>query len=161
MENIRVLELYDLYSENVYKLAFSYMGNKSDAEDIVQNVFLKLLHQNYHIHEGQEKSYILSMTANACKDLIRSRKKMSDVNYEDLPDNSTYYDLTDIENDLLGAVSSLPEKIRIVIHLFYYEGYSVKEIARMLKISLSAVTMRLTRGREALKNTITWEDYHD
>ncbi len=161
MENIRILELYDLYSENVYKLAFSYMGNKSDAEDIVQNVFLKLLHQNYHIHEGQEKSYILSMTANACKDLIRSRKKMSDVNYEDLPDNSTYYDLTDIENDLLGAVSSLPEKIRIVMHLFYYEGYSVKEIARMLKISLSAVTMRLTRGREALKNTITWEDYHD
>ncbi|MCR5728144.1 MAG: sigma-70 family RNA polymerase sigma factor [Lachnospiraceae bacterium] len=161
MENVRVLELYDLYSENVYKLAYTYTGNKADSEDIVQNVFLKLLRPGIRIREGREKAYILSMTANACKDLLRSQKKLSDKNYDDLADNDASYELTAVENGLFNAVSSLPYKIRIVMYLFYYEGYSVKEIAGMLKISLSAVTMRLTRGREALKNILSQEEHHD
>ena len=101
------------------------------------------------------------MTANACKDLLRSQKKLSDKNYDDLADNDASYELTAVETGLFNAVSSLPYKIRIVIYLFYYEGYSVKEIAGMLKISLSAVTMRLTRGREALKNILSQEEHHD
>ena len=56
MENVRVLELYDLYSENVYKLAYTYTGNKADSEDIVQNVFLKLLRPGIRIREGREKA---------------------------------------------------------------------------------------------------------
>lgn len=59
MDNKKILELYDLYADNVFKLAYSYVGNKTDAEDIFQDVFLKLLKQNIQIREGKERSYIL------------------------------------------------------------------------------------------------------
>ncbi len=158
MNNARVLELYDLYAENVYKLAYSYMGNRADAEDIVQNVFFALLRKNIRIGEGKEKSYILRMTANACKDQLRSKKRLLDIPFENLNDSGGQYELTDEENTLLQAIGRLPEKTRTVFHLHYYEGYSVKEISRMLRISASAVTMRMSRGRDQLKEIISWEE---
>lgn len=157
MDSKQVLELYDLYSENVFKLAYSYTGNRSDAEDVVQDVFLKLLQQNISMNKGKEKSYILKMTANACKDMFRSAVRKACVPFEDALDKEKMYSLSDDEAELLNKVMQLSEKYRMVIHLFYYEGYSVTEISKMLNISVSAVTMRLTRGRGQLKDIIIQE----
>ena len=156
-----MLELYDLYADNVYKLAYSFIGNRADAEDVVQDVFFKLLRQDIRIRDGKEKSYLLKMTANTCKDMRKSTRVTAEVPYEDALDKETETSFTDDEYNLVNAISRLPQKYRMVIHLFYYEGYSVKEIARMLGISSSAITMRLTRGREQLKDMISKEDLHD
>ncbi|MBQ7500931.1 MAG: sigma-70 family RNA polymerase sigma factor [Clostridia bacterium] len=157
MKNDMVLFLYDLYADRIYKLAYSFLGSGADAEDIVQNVFIKLLKQNVHITEGKEGSYLLRMAANACKDHLRSLRSHGVVPFDDLLEKSAGSAFSDEEKDLIRAVEKLPYKQRAVIHLYYYEGYSVKEISEILGISVSGVTMRLTRARNQLKDTISKE----
>jgi len=150
MKKDKVLQLYDLYADNVYKLAYSYTGSAADAEDIVQDVFLKLLQKNISVTAGKEKAYLMQVAANACRDHLRSASVRKNVTYEEyLANENNNQDLEDSE--LLHALSQLPFKYRTVIHLHYYEGYTLKEISKILKLSVSAVSMRLTRGREMLK----------
>ena len=158
MNNDKVLLLYDLYADRIYKLAYSFTGSGADAEDIVQNVFIKLLSQDIHITDGKEESYLLRMAANACRDHLRAVKSHGVVPFDDLLEKSADQTFSDEEKELIRAIQKLPYKQRVVIHLFYYEGYSVKEISKMLGISMSGVTMRLTRGRKYLKETISKEE---
>ena len=159
MNNDKVLLLYDLYADRIYKLAYSFTGSGADADDIVQNVFIKLLSQNIRMTEGKEGSYLLRMAANACRDHLRSVKSRGVVPFDDLLEKSADQTFSDEEKELIRAIQKLPYKQRVVIHLFYYEGYSVKEISKMLGISVSGVTMRLTRGRKYLKETISKEEF--
>ena len=157
MNNDRVIDLYDMYADNVYKLAYSFIGSAADAEDIVQTVFLRLLQKNVKIVPDKEKSYLLKMTANACKDFLKSPKYKNVVPFEDTLEKYPDEHFSENEQELMNHLEKLPYKNRIVIHLFYYEGYSVREISKMLGISASAVTMRLTRGRNQLKESILKE----
>lgn len=153
MKKDKVLKLYDLYSENVYRLACSYTGSAADAQDIVQDVFLKLLQKNIKISEGKEKAYLMQMTANACRDHLRTASIRKNVPYEEYL-ASERGGLSREGSDLLHSLSLLPDNYRAVIHLHYYEGYTLKEISQILKLSVSAVSMRLTRGREMLRELI-------
>ena len=155
MRESEVIRLYDIYSDSIFKLAYSYVGSMQDAEDIVQNIFLKLIQKDIHISIGKEKSYLLTMTVNACKDLMKSASQRLAVPFEEVTaDKAVMNAFTEEESELFESLKKLPEDYRVTIHLHYFEGYKVKEIAKIMKVSQSAVTMRLTRGRNMLADLL-------
>jgi len=140
-------EAYDAYSGAVYRLAMVYLGRRADAEDITQEAFLRLLDRAPGFTgEEHKKRWLLQVTANLCRDQLRGFWRRRVTGLEDALPAAPAEEL-----EALGAVLSLPEKYRLPIHLHYYEGYSVAEIAGILKLGQSAVKMRLKRGRELLK----------
>ena len=146
------------YTRNMYRLAFSYCRNREDAEDVVQEVFLKLLRQKSEFLDEQKlRSWLLKVTVNACMDLLRSPWRGRCCALEEATEPTV---LMQEESELVLAVLNLPAKYRGVIHLYYYEDYSITEIAGILNVSESAVRMRLMRARQKLKEQLggTWSD---
>lgn len=146
MENIELL--FQKYKDDVYRLAVSYTKSRQDAEDVCQNVFLKLMRQQ-NIDPGKEKSWLMQVTANECRSLLRSHWWRTTVPMEEAltisgPETSS----------ISSALMRLDPKYRVVIYLHYYEGSSTAEIAKLLKLSQSAITTRLSRARRELKNLI-------
>lgn len=137
--------LFQTYKDDVYRLAVCYTHSREDAEDVCQSVFLKLLQQKV-LRSGCEKQWLLRVTANECKNLLRSHWWKTTVPLED----TLSVEPPQI-NETLQAVLSLERKYRVVVYLYYYEMLSTQEIARILNISRSAVTTRLSRAREMLK----------
>ena len=151
MKNEDVIRLFDLYSNDLYKFAVSYLGSKQDAEDIVQEVFSKLLDKHMFFDRRNEKAYLMTMTANKCKDHLKSSSR-SDVDLESEEWHLEYYDgFTERNKAVFDELMRLEEQFRVPIYLHYYAGYSYKEIARILKISESAVAVRINRGKERLR----------
>lgn len=149
MEPKEVLRLFEAYSEDVFRLALSYLQNRHDAEDVCQSVFVKLMSRRKPLECGKEKAWLLTCAANACKDHLKSFWRRNTV---ELDETIAFTGETDRE--LLTAVNSLSPKYRIVVHLYYYEGYSQNEIAEILKISRTAVQTRMGRAREQLKEVL-------
>lgn len=149
MTNESISALFARYGDDVFRLAYSYLGNFADAEDVCQIVFMRLVVKNIELEAGKEKHWLLKCTANACKNHLRSfwyRRR------ESLPETISVLD--ERENDVHDAVMRLPVKYRIVIHLYYFEEYSQKEIAETLGISLTAVQTRMSRAREMLRKEL-------
>ncbi len=145
---ISIEEPFAHYKDTVYRLALSYTKSKEDAEDVCQTVFLKLMEQS--ALPKNVKAWLMQVTANTCRNLLRSSWwRRTEPLADDLP-LSVPEDLSDIYQ----AVMSMTPKYRVVIYLRYYEGYSTKEIAELLKISQTAVTTRLSRSREMLKELL-------
>lgn len=149
MTEAEFLPLFDQYHNMVYRLAFSYTKSAQDAEDVVQTVFLKLLDGKAPPQPGKERAWLCQVTVNACKDLLRSswRRKSE-------PLDETIPFVQEEESALFAAVMALPAKYRVVVHLHYYEGYAVREIAAFLHTSPSAVSMRLHRARKLLRSSL-------
>ena len=140
-----VLYLFICYWDDVYRLAVNYTHNPQEAEDVCQTVFLKLVEQG-ELTPGKEKAWLIQVTANECRSLLRSGWWKRTAPLDDtVPAPQTQADET------IQAVMALPPKYRVVIYLRYYENYTTTEIAQLLKISQSTVTTRLSRGRERLK----------
>lgn len=154
MTEAEFLPLFDQYHNLIYRLALSYTGSPQDAEDMVQTVFLKLLDGKSPPAPGKERPWLTQVTVNACKDLLRSpwRKRM-----EPLEDTIPFSQPE--EGELFAAVMALPEKYRVVVHLHYYEGYTFPEIARFLRATPSAVSMRLHRARKLLRSSLQEDRY--
>ena len=139
--------IIDKYSNMVYRLAIARTKNKEDAEDIFQEVFLKLSKKlpNFE-NETHEKAWLIRVTINLTNNLFQSAhfKKTvpleEDLKFEDKEMSNVYF-----------QVLSLPTKYRTIIHLFYYEGFSTKEIANILHTNESTIKTRLSRARERLK----------
>lgn len=141
-----IMELFQKYKDDVFRLAVSYTHSVQEAEDICQTVFLKLMEQR-SIMPGKEKAWLLQVTANQCKSLLRSvRWKKT----EPLAEDVLSFEEQEYE-DIWAAVMKLKPGYRVVIYLYYYEEYSTREIANLLKIKESAVTTRLSRARKILK----------
>lgn len=154
MTNNEMELLYDKYSGSVYRLAFSYLKNSADAEDIVQEVFMKLFSTDIIFpDERSEKAWIMTVTANKCRDMLRSLTYKYFHHSVALEDADLIYE-TPEESAVYHAVMELPPKYRIVIHLYYYEGYSTAETAKIIGISETAVQTRLYRGRNLLKKSL-------
>ncbi|MGN0649106.1 MAG: RNA polymerase sigma factor [Oscillospiraceae bacterium] len=135
------------YHKAVYRLAYSYVRNCADAEDICQEAFVKLMECSQAFPTEEDcKRWLVRVVINLSKNLLKSCRitRTEELN-EDIPLE------TPADRELLALVKALPIKYGEVIHLFYYEGYSVKEIAEILRISQTAVTSRLSRGRNKLK----------
>lgn len=139
------------YADLILRLSLSYGLSRQDAQDICQELFLKLLstHQTFSGAE-HEKAWVIRATGNACKNLKRAahwsrRADLDEAQSLVSPSASTQ------DHDLLELVRSLPEKYRLVISLYYYEGYSAEEIAQLLHQSPAAIRKRLERARKQMK----------
>ena len=149
MDKAEIARLYDVYAQDVFRLALSYLYNSQDAEDVCHSVFLTLVEKDITLYPGSEKAWLLKCAANACKDHLRSFWKQ---NREELQENMVLVD--DRDKDLWAVVGTLPPKYRAVLHLYYYEGYSQEEIARILGITRTAVQTRMQRARQALEKEL-------
>lgn len=150
MEKAEVAKLYDRYAQDVFRLALSYLYHSQDAEDVCHSVFLTLVEKDVALFPGSEKAWLLKCTANACKDLLKSFWKQ---NRDELNENMVFLDARDRE--LWAVVGTLPPKYRAVVHLYYYEGYSQEEIAKILGITRTAVQTRMQRARKLLEKELT------
>ena len=141
-----VLALYEAHKNMVYRLALSFLRSVPDAEDAVQQVFLRLIEHQGSITPGKERSWLAAVTANLCRDMLRSAERRRT---EPLSDQLPIRD--EDQREVFWAVMELGENERAAVYLYYYEGYNTAEIARILGISRTAVTTRLDRARRHLK----------
>lgn len=149
-------EIYNTFNNDIYRLAYSYTQNKYDSEDITQKVFIKYLKNinKVSINKEEIKKWLITVTINECKDLFRTswRKKVT-INEELLKNekNNKTYNIEEL-------LEKLPQKYKIIFHLYYYYGYSTKEIAIMTNTKEETIRKRLSRGREKLKLEGRWEN---
>lgn len=149
--------LANTYADAILRLSYTYLKNTHDAQDICQTVFVKLLMEPREFKSPEhERAYILRMAANACKDLLKSHWHKTTVTL----DAAAAVPAPQPEaGSLLEAVGRLPPPYRVVIYLYYYEGYSAKEIARLLGANPATISTRLRRGRAQLKTLLEQEGY--
>ena len=148
------------YQDMVYRLSLSQLGNVQDAEDAVQEVFLRLYRQERPPVGDSLRYWLIRVTVNYCRDILRSPWRKRRISLTELaePHAGPVFDRIE-QRELFDAVIALPEKYRTVLHLYYYEEISVREISELLKLSQSAVTTRLTRAREKLKEKLeVWQN---
>jgi len=142
----------ELHGNTIYRLALCRTQNIADAEDVYQDVFLRLFFQSTDEWSGEHlKAWLIRTTLNRCADLHRFRIRRPVLPLEELPDT---VQMTDEAAELWDAVASLPEKLRIPIHLHYGEGFSTEEIAVMLGVPAATVRTRLHRARTKLKDLL-------
>lgn len=148
-----VCRLVREYSDMLLHLACTRLPSVSDAEDAVQEVFLRLLTAPVSFRDaGHEKAWLIRTTLHRASD-IRRQAERRNLPLEEAAEQAA----PEPENDLLRAVQSLPERYSSVIHLHYYEGYSIKEIGKLLGLSAATVGTRLARGRERLREMLKEE----
>ena len=144
----------DRWADTVLRVAYTWTGSVHDAQDICQTVLLKLLTSSRRFDEERlERAWVLRVTVNCCKDLRKSAWQRRRAPLEAAGEEAVYLPEPG-ESPVLEAVQALPEKYRLVIHLFYYEDYSVREIADILRITPDNVKTRLSRGRASLRSTL-------
>lgn len=141
------------YADTVFRICILHLKNKSDAEDIFQEVFLKFaLNDKEFENANHEKAWIIRVTINACKDLIKSFFRSRTISIDEL------ISVADEEKEdlsyVLEAVLKLPVKYRDAIYLHYYEGYSAFEIGEILGKNENTVYSILSRGRSMLKESL-------
>lgn len=141
------------YADTVRRICMVHLKNYSDTEDIFQTVFLKyILYPEPFESEEHEKAWIIRVTINACKDLLKSFFRSRTISLDTLKEQAQVPGTE--HSKLLDAVLSLPEKYKNVVYLYYYEGYSAAEISRILKKNVNTVYTLLTRARHLLKQEL-------
>lgn len=159
MTNIQLEKYFKTYYAPCYRIAFTQMKTKSDAEDVVQEVFLRLLkYQPAFESKTHEKAWMIRTTLNLCRDFLKS-KWCSTVGIEELSleDKQSFTNpYVDID-ETFWTLLELPLRYRLCLYLFYYEDYSIKEIAGTLEESENTIKTRLKRGREMLRKKLQEE----
>lgn len=157
--NLTAEELIDRYADMVYRLALTEVKNKTDAEDIFQEVFIRLL-KNLHKLDSEEhaKAWLIRVTINCARKHFASYWNRN-VDYitedTDMGKESEELDtLLEGDSPVLEAVRRLPEKYRIVVHLFYFEDFSVSEVSKILKTTENTIKTQLHRARKLLKEML-------
>ncbi len=142
------------YGDSVYRVALCRLQNTADAEDVYQDVFLRLLEQRTAGWDGEHlKAWLIRAALNRCADVGRLRRRRGGtLSLEDVSDMSCPLD--ERSEELWDAVARLPEKLRTAIHLFYGEGYQNNEIGTMLGVPAATVRSRLHRARAELRNLL-------
>jgi RNA polymerase sigma-70 factor (ECF subfamily) len=148
----------DRYADIVRKICFVHLKNYRDTEDVFQEVFMKLILRDHDFKsEDHEKAWLIRVTINACKDVLKSffHRKVSSI--EEIVGEPSYRE--DDQREVLDAVLRLPENYRIVIYLHYYEGYSAPEVANILKKKENTIYTWLSRAREQLRVSLGGESF--
>ena len=154
-----VQQLIQLYQNNLFTAALNIYQNQMDAEDAVQETFVQYYTSRKEFENEQHiRAWLLRVVINKAKNINRTFWKKNKCSLEDYMENLSFSDSQ--SRNLFEEVMKLPDKYRIVIHLFYYEDYLVREIAEILKLSESNVKVRLSRGRALLKDSLKeeWEN---
>ncbi len=141
----------------VFRLAYGILKNREDAEDIAQDAFARLYQSNKRFNDDDHvKAWLIRVTINLCKDMVKSAwyrhrdEPVPDISVEDA-------EISPLKN----CIQRLDAESTAVIYLFYYEGYSVNEIAALRRTTSAAVRTRLTRARKQLRTMLSEEDYHE
>ena len=149
----RYNEIVENYSDMIFRIAYQYLFNKYDAEDIVQEVFEKLLTKRVIFKDEEHiKSWLIRVTINQCLDYKKSLTKKSTVPIENME-----IPFEQKEGEILEELQLLKEDERNVLYLYYYEGYKIKEIAKILKQKQNTINSKLTRARKKLKEIMEVE----
>lgn len=137
------------FTDTVYRIALHNTSNSSDAEDVVQEVFIKLLESNKAFRDGEHlKAWLIRVTVNLCRDKFKKTSR------ETLVENDVFQSSAEEKTDIIEAIMSLPKNYRNTIYLHYYEGYTTKEIGKILDTKENTVLSWLSRGREALRKEL-------
>ena len=148
MDSAKLTEYFKSYGDTVYRVAYSIIQNPAECEDITQDIFLKLYQSNRSFNSDEHaKAWLIRVAINKAKDYLRSHRHK---HTEELSDISAQLDSNE-NSDLAYALEALDEKYRIAIYLHYYEGYGVRDMAKLLGITESNAKTRLKRAREKLK----------
>lgn len=158
MTRQRVEDLIEKYGDMVLRIAVTYLKNKADAEDTVQDMFLKIIDKKPEFKDKQhEKLWIVRTTVNMCKNKFNLFWNKNRCSEDSVPEDYAC-DVYKSESNVFAAVMALPQKYRAAVYLCYYEGYKTAEIAKIMKTSDTAVRSLLHRARKTLKETLK-EDY--
>lgn len=147
-------ELYEKYATDVLRVSYFYLGDHQKAEDVCQDVFVRLMTNAPQLEAGREKAWLLKVALNRCRDLWRGawikRVVLGSPVFEMIPapDNS---ERKDDEEAMMTAIHELPAPFREVILLHYYQGYAINEIAEMMGLPEGTISSRLSRGRKKLE----------
>ena len=149
--------LVNTYADLILRLSYTYLKETQDAQDICQTVFLKFLEKPRTFQSPEhEKAWVIRCAVNACKDVLKSHWRKTTVTLE----SALHVPAPEPEaGSLLAALELLPPKYRVVIYLYYYEGYAAKEIADILGLRLATVNTQLSRGRAQLKTILEQEGF--
>ena len=156
MNESRFTALAEQYMDMVYRIALNASGSAADAEDVVQNVMLRLYRSDPDFEsEEHARRWLIRVAVNESKRLVGLPWKKREASFEEVLNIA---DGTDsFQQGLLMKVAGLPPKYRVPMYLYYYEGYSVKEIAELTGSKISTLHTRLARGREKLRAVLEEE----
>lgn len=152
-------KIYELFADRVFAAAFSVCRSKADADDVVQDTFVRYCSRSREFESEEHiRAWLLRVAINRARDLSSSFWHRNRVSWEEYMNDLEFTEPQD--SHLFQAVMSLPQRYRTVVHLFYYEDYSVAEIAQLLQSREGTVKSQLSRGRKLLKNMLM-EDWND
>ena len=142
------IKMYERYKNLLYRIAYTYVKNNEDVEDLLQEVFIKRMYKAPEFESQEhEKRWMIRLTVNLAKNHVKSFWHRNRTTMEEI--------LNEEEKEVFSEVMSLPEKQRISIYLHYFEGYTCKEIAEILKSKESTIKNRLKKGREILRERLS------
>ena len=147
-DDTRIENIINLYGDLLYRTGIIILGNPQDVQDVLQEVMLKVLQKMPEFHDSEhEKAWLLRVTINLCKDMLRFRFRHQYIQIDELEIEAVDTD----DRQLLQEIIQLPSSWRIVLILHYVEGYSLREIADILSVSENAVKKRMQRAKKALR----------
>ena len=153
-----ISDLLDKYSDMVLRIAYTYLKNRADAEDIVQDVFLRIIDKKPSFNdESHEKSWLIRATINMCKNKVNMFWNKNKCSIDDVQEFAVS-DKYNTDTSVFQAVMALGEKYRVVVYMYYYEGYSTPEIADVIGNNETTIRSLLHRARNKLKDMLK-EDY--
>ncbi len=155
------LKIFNMYKNDIYRLAYSYTKNLSDSDDIVQNVFIKLYKKERILEKSdiEIKKWLIKVTINECKTIFLSSWKKKICSLTEKEEN--IIKTNNKEYFLLDEINKLSKNERLIIFLYYYENYRIKEISTIMKKSETNIQTILYRARNKLKSIIKEENYNE
>lgn len=151
-------ELYELYATDVLRMSYFYLGDRQKAEDVTQDVFVRLMTTNPLLQPGKEKAWLLKVAMNRCRDLWRGawlkRVVLGGPTFELIPAPDEFSRIGD-QQEMMSAINRLPVMFKEVILLYYYQGYGISDIAEMMELPEGTISSRLSRARKKLEEVLT------
>lgn len=149
--------LYDQYATDVLRVCYFYLSDREKAEDVCQDVFVRLMTTHPLLQPGREKSWLLKVAVNRCRDLWRGawlkRVILGGPTFELIPAPDEF-SRRDDQQAMMAAINQLPATFKEVILLHYYQGMNIAEIAQMLELPEGTISSRLSRGRKKLESIL-------
>lgn len=150
----------DEYADMIRRICMLHLKNYADTEDIFQTVFLKYALSSVEFENKEhEKSWLIRVTLNACKDLLKSFFRKRTVSIDQVIEQPA--PVPQDHRDVLEAVLSLPKKYKNVVYLYFYEGYTAPQISKILGKNVNTVYTLLTRSKKMLKTKLGGDDYEE
>ncbi len=147
----KIEQALDLYGDMLMRVCLSMLGNRYDAEEIVQETFISYMtHSGKFREEEHEKAWLLRVAVNKSKNFLRKNRRRIHINLDDIKEVVA----AEEKQEQMAEILQLPSPIKAAVHLHYYEGYTCKEIGAIVGSSEAAVKKRLQRGREMLKDIL-------